>query len=226
VDCQRGQSNATHIDASHVYVIDHHEDSGQGTLGIIRSQLGSCAALVWDLLKQEGFVFDDAVATALYYGLYTDTSGFDEIGHPTDKDMRDGLNFNKNIIDSLRFNNLTLPELSIVGEALVNYKLIPQHSFAMFEAKPCDPNILGLISDVARQAVGVDVCVVYAALPGGHKQKAGGFIPLSKAENISEYISERAKKFINTDMLLRISLKFSSAGVVLQRATPSIQRHI
>jgi len=218
VDCQYGEKNVAKFEADTVAVIDHHAEVNPGyTLGVVRSQLGSCSTLVWDLLKKEQFDFKayPNVSTALYYGLFTDTNNLEEIAHPLDKDARDSLKFDINIIKSLRNNNLSLSELNIAGTALTQHRTNHDLSYALFQAAPCDPNILGFISDLALQVNGIDVCIVYNELPGGfklsirsctrevmanefsgfitdgvgsgggHIQKAGGFIDKSKIDELN-----------------------------------------
>jgi len=175
VDCQYGEGNVTRIEADAVAVIDHHRPSSSQVydLGAIQSQLGSCATLVWDLLRREDFDFaaDKDIPAALYYGLLTDTNGFSEINHPLDKDMRDGLEkyCDRGIVRRLSLCNLTIDELSIAGVALLrNYNDLDKR-YALFKSEFCDPNILGFISDIALQVDTVDVCVVYSQRDNGAK---------------------------------------------------------
>ena len=209
VDGQYGAGNVTRFAANTVCVIDHHrEESGGFDMGIVNMLLGSCSTLLWQLLQNEGFPLaaHPKLATALYYGLYTDTNSLAEINHPLDKDMRDALPYQPAVIKRLRNTNLTFSELDIAGSALSTYKSNRDLGYALFRAEPCDPNILGFISDIALQVDSVDACVVYNLLPdgaklsirsctreimasefaafltenigtgGGHKDKAGGFI--------------------------------------------------
>ncbi|MCL2053835.1 MAG: DHH family phosphoesterase [Oscillospiraceae bacterium] len=208
VDCQYGERNVEKLDSANTYVIDHHVEVSRNYTGVINNHLGSCSTVIWDLLNKEGFDFKKYpdISTALYYGSYTDTSGFEEIAHPLDKDMRDGLKFSQHIVKRLRNNNLSLSELEIAGEAFSRNTVNKALGYAIFQAAPCDPNILGFISDLALQTEGVDVCTVYnenndgyklsmrscirevmandyarfltegVGNGGGHKQKAGGFI--------------------------------------------------
>ena len=110
VDCQYGAGNVKRFDAQNVAIIDHHQqeiyDISQSE---IRSFLGSCSTLVWDMLMEEGFAVNDHsdVSTALWYGLFTDTNGFSELNHPIDRDMRDSIVPDKNLIRKLRNSNLT-----------------------------------------------------------------------------------------------------------------------
>ena len=227
VDCQYGESNSTKFNADTVIVIDHHEDMSHGYKGIINDTLGSCSTLVWNLLNKEGFEFQKhpEVSTALYYGLYTDTNGFEEIMHPLDRDMRDSLEFNRHIMNTLRFNNMTINELGIAGMALTRHNIVKQYSCAVFRADACDQNILGFIGDLTLQVESVDVCIVYNTLPdgyklsvrsctrevmasefaaflaggGGHRQKAGGFISKAKTGHltIDAFIENRIQDYFD-----------------------------
>ena len=97
VDCQYKEGNVTFLPAKEVACIDHHVDSGNVERAEIRSYLGSCSTLVWDLLLKEKAEFEPEVwkrvQTALYYGLLTDTGNFIELHHPMDRDMRDVLEY-------------------------------------------------------------------------------------------------------------------------------------
>ena len=172
VDCQYGEKNVHRFEADTVFVIDHHIEANiEPDFGIIRSQLGSCSTLIWDLLKKSHFDINEypSAATALYYGLYTDTNSLEEIAHPLDKDARDSLKFDNNIIKKLRNNNLSLSELNIAAMALTQCKIDTNLKYAVFSAAPCDPNILGFISDLALQVDDIDVCIVYNKLGEGYK---------------------------------------------------------
>jgi phosphoglycolate phosphatase len=212
VDCQHGEKNVASFTADTVFVIDHHPEVKKSRFepGQIHPYLGSCSTLVWHLASPD-FNFRDHsdVATALYFGLFTDTGKLEEIAHPLDRDARDNLQqiADMGLIDTLRNNNLTLEELAIAGRALIAPNTNLGIKYAIFCADQCDPNILGFVGDLATEASGIDVCVVYSELPngcklsvrsctksvmadefakflagdanaGGHIRKAGGFIPV------------------------------------------------
>ncbi|MCL2355966.1 MAG: DHH family phosphoesterase [Defluviitaleaceae bacterium] len=171
-DAQYGAGNVTRFDAEKICVIDHHmEEKTERDTGVINSALGSCSTLVWDLLRKENFPFDKFpnVSSALYFGLFTDTGGLSEIYHPLDRDMRDTLVYNRGLIKRLQNTNVSLAELALAGNALNNFVKNDEHRFAIFKAEPCDPNILGFISDLALQVDGIDTCIVYNVLPDGAK---------------------------------------------------------
>jgi phosphoesterase RecJ-like protein len=241
VDCQYGAGNVKRIAADDVAIIDHHQ---QEVFDIpkaeIRSYLGSCSSLVWRMLLDEGFDVNDepAAATALYYGLYTDTNGFAELNHPIDRDMKDSLNPDMNLFKRLKYTNLTLTDLETAGMALIRTSYNRKNRFAVIKTNPCDPNILGFISDLAQQVNAIDVCVVYSEVNsgikfsvrsalneimasdlaawltegigsgGGHAEKAGGFI--------SGHEFLRLHPNINTDeyMLSRLSEYYTSFEVI------------
>ena len=168
VDCQYGQRNVSRIEAENIAVIDHHQKSSVlPPLSEIRSNLGSASTIVWDMLKEEGFDVNrnPLLATALYYGLYTDTNKFSEISHPLDKDMRDELVINKSVIVEMSNSNISLNELKITGNAILNYEYFDEDHYLIINSQPCDPNILGVMSDFSLETAGVDVCLAYYVSP-------------------------------------------------------------
>ena len=167
VDCQYGEKNVTKTSAKKVAIIDHHrkiEDiKNPEKLTHISSDIGSCSTVVWDLLKQEGIDPNDnkQVATALYYGLYTDTNRLSEVSHPLDRDMLDALVYNKGIVTEMVNSNISLKELAITGKAILNFEYHQSNRYMIIESEPCDPSILGVISDFALETEDVDVCLAF-----------------------------------------------------------------
>ncbi|MBQ9766838.1 MAG: DHH family phosphoesterase [Lachnospiraceae bacterium] len=227
VDCIYGEGNVTPFPAKQVAVIDHHLcNKPVFDLMEVRSSYGSCASLVAEMLREEGVIINEdvKVATALYYGLYTDTNAFGELHHPADRDLRDFARYDAGVFTLLKNSNLSLEEMQIAGDALKHYRYREEYRFALVQAKPCDPNILGFISDLLLQVDGVDVCVVFCRMPsglklsvrscvasvravelldyvirgigsgGGHMQKAGGYIPNSSLLEASE---ESLREFVS-----------------------------
>lgn len=193
VDCQYGEGNVTRFDADCVAVIDHHQVSGElPKLSEVRSNLGACATVVRELLRMEGVDINDdkKLSTALYYGLLTDTNNFTEISHPMDKDLRDDAVFEHSTITRFRNANLSLKELEIAGMALIGYDYNADYRYAIAEAKPCDPNVLGMISDLMLEVDAVDTCLVYSILPFGVKISVRSCVKEVKASELAEVITE------------------------------------
>lgn len=193
VDCQYGAGNVEKFEAPYVAVIDHHQQEIEDIeLCEIRSSLGSCSTLVWQMLCHEDFNFSEHmdVSTALYFGLFTDTKSFTEISHPTDRDMKDTLSFDINLIRKLKNSNLTMEELEIAGFALLGNSYNPQYRFTVVKTQPCDPNILGFISDLAIQVDSIDVSVVYHETTIGIKFSVRTCIREVMANELAEYLAE------------------------------------
>ena len=216
VDCQYGAGNVTSLPAEDVAIIDHHQtEITDVEKSEINPHLGSCSTLVWSMLRDAGYRIEDSkVGTALYYGLYTDTNQFAEIYNPLDMDMRETVPCEKTLITLFRNSNLSLQEMEIAGVAMIRYIYNDDYRYAIIRSQPCDPNILGLISDFLIQVAEVDSCVVYNELKdgykfsvrscvkevqanelaafladgigsgGGHREKAGGFISKTLYENV------------------------------------------
>ena len=168
VDCQIGQRNVTFTDSKLVGVIDHHQVTVElPRLSEVRSSIGSCSTVMWDLMREEGFDVNENknLATALYYGLYCDTNKLSEMSHPLDRDMVDNLVYNKSLITKMSNSNISLEELKITGKAILEYEYHPENRFIVINTQPCDPNILGVISDFATETAEVDVCVAYFVSP-------------------------------------------------------------
>ena len=108
---------------------------------------------------------DTRLATALYYGLYTDTNRLTEVSHPLDRDMQDSLVVNKTVIKEMTTSNISLDELKITGRAILEYEYFDKYRYLIIQAEPCDPTILGVISDFSMETTGVDVCLAYYVSP-------------------------------------------------------------
>ncbi len=170
VDCQYGAGNVRKVEAAATAVIDHHIQEGPlPALTELRPYLGACATLVWKMLEDEGFAQDTPLATALYYGLFTDTNGFAEVRHPLDRDLRDAARFDERIFRTLKRSNLSLEDLATASAALNALEYHAEGRFVLVNTPPCDPNILGFISDLAMQVDTVDLAVVFSESREGFK---------------------------------------------------------
>jgi len=168
VDCQCGQRNVTFTDSKLVGIIDHHQVTvALPRLSEVRSDIGSCSTVMWDMLRDEGYDVNSNknLATALYYGLYCDTNKFSEMSHPLDRDMVDSLIVNKSLITKMSNSNISLEELKLTGKAILDLEYHPTDKYLVIKTEPCDPNILGVISDFSMETADVDVCIAYYESP-------------------------------------------------------------
>lgn len=193
VDCQYQAGNVTEVTAEHVAVIDHHQvEMEENEFCEINSGLGSCSTLVWKLLVDAGYPVNEdiIIGTALYYGLYTDTNQFAEVFNPLDMDMRESVMVNQSMIRQFRNANISLTELETAGIALIRNIYNEQYRYAIIKSAPCDPNILGLISDFLLQVDKVDTCVVYNILNDGIKLSVRSCIKEVRANELAEFLCE------------------------------------
>ncbi len=224
-DCQYEEGNVTYFPAKCVATIDHHQVAKGKKLPElceIRSGIGSCCTIVWDMLKKEGFQTDSDTSSALYYGLFTDTNALSEISHPLDRDMMDEIYFDKSLIRRLNGMNITLEEAKIAGIALLGVEFHPENRYAILEAQPCDPNILGLISDFFLAVDTVDVCLVYSVLDYGVKFSVRSDTPEVRADELAAYISknigsggghmDKAGGFIQSALLEQFYKNYAQSG--------------
>lgn len=230
VDCQYGEGNVSYFDAKNAAVIDHHRVTRQlPKLNEVRSTLGSCATLIWELLKEEGFDVnsDEKLATALYYGLYTDTNSLTEISHPLDKDLRDQAAFNPQYITKFRNANISIEELEVAGSALLKSDYIDEYRCAIVKAGPCDPNILGIISDLVLEVDAVDICLVFSVLPSGVKISVRSCVKEVQANELAAEITKgvgsggghmiKAGGFISINLLMPEYEEYCKSRGVLPR---------
>lgn len=193
VDCQYGQGNVTKLEADAYAVIDHHNGTSDLPLNEIRPELGGCSTLIWKMLTDAGYdvLPDRPLCTALYYGLMTDTGSFSEVSHPLDRDMRDTLICNESQIRLFTNNNISLEEMRITGEALAGYTCISNYNCGILEADNCDPNILGIISDMALQVAEFSVVVAFGHVSGGYKLSVRSCVREVMADEFVQALTER-----------------------------------
>lgn len=194
VDCQYGAGNVTQFEADEVAMIDHHQIENKDInieLCRIDTNMGSCSTLVWSMLREEHYPVntDIILGTVLYYGLYMDTNQFSELYNPLDMDMLETIPYNKRLIMKLRNSNLSLEELEIAGMALLRYSYNDDYCFAVIKAQPCDPNILGLISDFLIQVDEINTCVVFNEVNDGYKFSVRSCINEVNANELAAFLA-------------------------------------
>ncbi|NBI69383.1 hypothetical protein D1646_21995 [Pseudoflavonifractor sp. 60] len=185
VDCQDGESNVTPLPRRELAAIDHHcaecsGPKGKDTLREVRSDYGACSTILWSMLKDAGFELDRVLSSALYYGLYMDTVAFKSLAsaHSRDQEMRRELEsgeLDREGIEELKRANLNAETLRILGKAISELHFYHDYHFAVAQAQPCDPNILGVISDQVMEVDGVDLCVSYCLLPEAERKQDAEF---------------------------------------------------
>ena len=193
VDCQYGQRNVTTTKAQNLAVIDHHQVTVDlPELSEVRSNIGSCSTIIWDMIKAEGLDIKDEklLSTALYYGLYTDTNRLSEVSHPLDRDLMDSLVINKSLVLKMSNSNISLNELKITGKAIFDYEYRTENRLLILKADQCDPNILGVISDFSMETTEVDVCLAYYVSPSEIKFSVRSCVREVHANELAEFLAK------------------------------------
>jgi len=216
VDCQYGQGNTTVFPAENIMIIDHHirvvEDKEQY---LIKSDYQSCSTIIYELLLEEGYQVkeDDSLAVVLLYGLYIDTACFADLYKSADKEMQAALFNEQPLFERLMKSSMSVGEVMIASDAMLNHYFDVDYRFAIVEALKCEQSVLGIIGDFMIQVdivflsftytetgVGYQISLrsCHEKLPaneiaayvckdigggGGHKKKAGGQIQKEKMKN-------------------------------------------
>lgn len=193
VDCQYGARNVTRFEADAVAIIDHHQQEiTEVKECLIKSTYGSCSTLVWELLLNEAYDIkeNENLQTALYYGLYMDTGQLMEIFNPKDKDLRDSMRFDFLLLKRLQNCNMSMKELGIVANSIINCVQNTKERYVIVHAQPCDANILGVISDLVLQVSEVDVCIVFNELSDGIKLSVRSCVREMQACHLAEFLTK------------------------------------
>jgi phosphoglycolate phosphatase len=168
IGCQRGADNVESFDLSNettVVTIDRHEQKvPECDNFIIRPNVSSCATIVYDLLKQEGFETDIRIQSALYYGLFCDTNELSELHHPLDRDLAE-IKHDVQLIRKLKNSQITISELTLINDALKNREVVG--GISLFRAEPCEVDVLNFISNIAQKIDCIDCCLAYCIQPCG-----------------------------------------------------------
>jgi len=120
----------------------------------------------------------------------TDTTNFTEIHHPLDKDLRDLIEFNQRDITLFVNSNISREELLIASEALKSHEFNKDYKYAIVASEPCDPNILGIISDMLLEVDSMNVIIVYSVLEFGVKLSIRSCVVETRASDLASYICD------------------------------------
>lgn len=200
VDCQPGERNVERLSGKKLAAIDHHITRKESLSRLwdreIRDNYGACSTIVWDLLRREKFDVkgNRRLAVALYYGLFMDTCKLQEICQVKDRAMRDEMESvfdqkDRDVIEEFKTHNLSSAELRIVGRALETCQTHEEKRYAIAQADPCDPNLLGIISDQMLEMDTVDTCIAYCMLPGGAKLSVRSCSDETRASDLAGYLT-------------------------------------
>lgn len=211
VDSQKGNANIIDTIGDEIICIDHHPtfvtDNVVYRYSDIRPELGACSTIIADYYYENNIDMEVSVATALMYGIKSDTMGLSRGVTRKDVEVYDNL-FEKcdnSILQSLEHSSLQLKDLKAYAEAFNSIKIFDRISFAN-TGIDCPEALIASISDFMLDLAEIDFAIVYSVRKdgiklsarsvgridagrvtnqallgigsgGGHAQMAGGFVP-------------------------------------------------
>lgn len=213
VDSQKGNANIIDTDGDEIICIDHHPtfvtDNVNYRYADIRPEIGACSTIIANYYFENDIEIDTRTATALLYGIKSDTMALSRGATEEDVEVYYKL-FNlsdEHILGALEHCSLQFKDLKAYAQAFNSIKVYDRMSFAN-TGYDCPEALIASISDFMLDLVEIDFTVVYSirvdgiklsvrsignvdagiitnnALKGigsggGHAQMAGGFVPFS-----------------------------------------------
>lgn len=172
VDAQKGNSNIIDMTGTEIICIDHHPTFGKAEYRYadIRPEYGACATMIAEYFFESGIPMDTRTATALSYGIRSDT---DKLSRGTNKkdlemlyrmyDMSDQL-----MIQMLENRELYFEDLMAYSKAIENIRVYDKVSFTS-TGENCPEALIASVSDFMLALVEVEFSVVYAIQKNGIK---------------------------------------------------------
>ncbi len=144
-------------------IIDHHPKAGplDSEFVDIRQDMGATSTILWEYFRAAGIKPSTTMATALFYGIKTDTFGLIRAGTPRDLDAYRDLyrHVSKEILLKLESSEFTRGTLLSFHKALEKVKFINNKAF-VFMGEVKNTNDLVMIADFFVKVADVDWAIV------------------------------------------------------------------
>lgn len=171
VDVQKENANLTDLVTDEVACVDHHADNGFSDYRFkdVRSEYGSCASLIADYWKTADLIPPTEVATALLYGIRSDTDGLSRGVHIKDIEAYYQLYAHADMsrITELDNNTINISVLKNYSRAFETVEVYGCIGFLSLVSN--DDSLLGSASDILLSVENVDIVVAYAIRDTGLK---------------------------------------------------------
>lgn len=208
--------------------------SGPYAFSDIRPEIGACSTIIASYFVCQDMVIDSNLATALVYGIMNDTNNLTRLNNKMDLEMFYYLYDLANLhsIKSIKMNEIGRDDIQAYAKALQSMEIYKDIGFVHIEN--CNDSLLGTISDMVYTIEDVFIVVSYArrddgiklsirsgiekveadelvkyiiddkGVGGGHKEMAGGFIPVGNIDfryfdELDTYIRYRTIAFIENE---------------------------
>lgn len=179
VDSQKNTGNTTDFIGQEIAAIDHHPTFVKAEYLYEDLRItGACATMVAEYFEEAGLIPDSDTATALLYGIRTDTLQFSRGVTPLDISM---FAFLHPLIDQAKMrniesNNLEFSDLKAYGAAIEHIKVYDKAGFSCIPFS-CPDALIATISDFILSLEEVDVSVICSFRADGIKFSVRSEIP-------------------------------------------------
>jgi nanoRNase/pAp phosphatase (c-di-AMP/oligoRNAs hydrolase) len=243
VDFHRpGANNILPDDCVPHIVLDHHsvEEAVAADISLVRPEFSATSSLVASLLMSLNHPIDSRIATALAFGIRTDTLGFTRDFNPVDIRALSWLNafIDREMLRSIEEPPRSQETLESFAEALGSRQLFESTLLAPLSSMP-NRDSLAQIADFLLPTEGIDTVIVYGprrgkiilsarstdeslhlgrilsekwsgGLSGGHKALAGGQIPFDVLLSTVPKDPEEAERVAVKAMTSQLEVLFQS----------------
>ena len=175
VDSQKGNSNIVDSPGNEIICIDHHPsfencNTNDYRYADIRPEYGACATIIAQYYLENDIQMDRRVATALIFGIKSDTMGLSRGVSQADIDVYQQLYgmCDMELISSLEHCSLKFEDLKAYANAINSIKIYDNISFAN-TGYNCPEALIASISDFMLDLVEIDFSVVYSIRDDGIK---------------------------------------------------------
>lgn len=172
VDSQKGNANITDFIGNEIASIDHHPTFHKidYLFKDIRPQVGACSSIITEYFMENSVELPSDIATALIYGLKTDTLDLSRGVSDLDLDMFYKLYKAADIelLNLIQLNQLQFCDLMAYSNAIQNIKIYNTVGIADIGAD-CPDSLLGTVSDFIMSLKEVEFAVAYSMRKGGVK---------------------------------------------------------
>ena len=172
VDSQKGNANITDFIGNEIASIDHHPTFHKidYLFQDIRPNIGACSSIIAEYFTENDVELPASIATALIYGLKTDTLDLSRGVSELDLDMFYTLYKAADIelLNLIQLNQLQFCDLVAYSNAIKNIKIYDNVGIADIGAD-CPDSLLGTVSDFIMSLKEVEFSVVYSIRKGGVK---------------------------------------------------------
>lgn len=182
VDAQKGNSNIIDMTGTEIICIDHHPIFGKMDYRYedIRPEYGACATMIAEYFYENDIPMDAKTATALSYGIRSDTDKLSRGTSKIDIEMLYRMydQSDQNMIHRLENGELYFDDLMAYSKAIESIKVYDNVSFAS-TGENCPEALIASVSDFMLALVEVEFSVVYAIQKNGIKlsvrSECGGY---------------------------------------------------